>query len=60
MCVARQDLPRSAAHPFYATVTIDATTLEATAALRSIVRHDTGESSRERCYHSHLPRIIYG
>ena len=50
--VASADLPRGGGYPFYErlnrvvsgkTVGIDATTLEANAALRSIVRRDTGE-----------------
>jgi transposase len=36
------------------TVGIDATTLEANAALRSIVRHDTGES-----YHDFLTKLAH-
>jgi len=57
--VAATDLPRSVAHPFYAklnevladydlvsgkTIGVDATTLEANAAMRSIVRKDTKQN----------------
>src|SRR5438445_369636 len=52
MWVASTDLPVSPGHPFYAglnarTVAIDATTVEANAAMRSIVRRDTGETYQE-------------
>ena len=61
MWVSATDLPVSPGHPFYVrlnaildeagfegrTVAIDATTLEADAAMRSIVRRDTGESYQE-------------
>ena len=36
---------------------IDATTLEASAAMRSIVRRDTGESYEESVSYTHLPRL---
>ena len=52
MWVTTTDLPTAASHPFYRrfkgkTNGLDATTLEANAALRSIVRRDTGEGDEE-------------
>src|SRR5207248_2843265 len=54
--IAHTQWPRTVAHPFYQrlnqllegkTVGIDGTTLEANAAMRSIVRRDTGEGYEE-------------
>jgi hypothetical protein len=56
MWIATTDFPTAASHPFYTrlnqllkgkTIGVDATTLEANAALRSIVRRDSGESYEE-------------